>query len=225
MAIPDCGIGICCGLSGCGGGSGVPVDSSGGPEMSGDPVPEAKPRFNGGRWDPAPPVEEIKTSKQKSESSGQEKSAVKRIWIYALVIAAALAFPVDKTDVGSLQPVEVVHLYQKDEKYVLETDTGDLGMGDTIKAAMEDLAATVSGTVFLDTAEYLLLEKEMVEQAKRIAPYLKKKVRVCEAERGLDLKAAAQYLSAHAPKSTLKELLTGTKLETLRNVHGRLILK
>lgn len=150
---------------------------------------------------------------------------MKRLLLYIIVAAAAVAVPVDRTDVGKLQPVELIQLYQEGGQLVLETDTGDAGRGRTVAEALEDLKATTPGTIFLDTADYLMISEGARGFLGEVAPYLKERIRVCIGEKGIDLPAAAAHLAAHSPKSTLKEALAGAQLETLTIVQNRLILR
>lgn len=141
---------------------------------------------------------------------------MKRILLYIIVIAAALIIPERGTDVGKLQPVELVFLYKDEGAIVLETDTGDMGRGSTVEEAYRDLENTTPGTLFLDTAQYLLIARSARTLAPQMTRYLKRNTRVCQAEYGTDLVLAAQYLDVHPPVSSLKSLEESDKLSVLR---------
>ena len=150
---------------------------------------------------------------------------MKRILIYAVTLAAALAIPREGTDVGKLKPVEAVRLRKENGAIIIETDTGDSGIGRTTAAAFENLEATTSGVVFLDTADYLLIEKLGQAETSELAVYLKPSVRICNSQAGIDLAEAAEYLTAHHPGTKLKDYTGVNELESLQNENGRLILR
>ena len=141
---------------------------------------------------------------------------MRRLIIYVIAIAAALLIPEWGTDVGKLQPVELVFLYIDEGAIVLETDTGNMGRGETLDAAYEDLELTTPGTLFLDTAEYLLVARSARTLAQQMKDYLKPATYVCQAEMGTDLAMAAEYLDVHPPEKTLRELSESDKLSVLR---------
>lgn len=149
---------------------------------------------------------------------------MKRIVIYILALAAALLVPLRGTDVGKLQPVGLVQLYKEDKTVVIVTDTGDSGRGDTAKAAFENLEATTSGIIFLDTADYLLISKSAIDEIVGLKAYLKPSVRVCLAEADIDPVQAAEYLAVHRPVIKLKDHSDLVNSGTLSMENGRLIM-
>ena len=150
---------------------------------------------------------------------------MKRILIYILALAAALAVPLQGIDVGKLQPVGVVKLYKEDEHTVIVTDTGDSGAGDQVAAAFRDLEQTTAGIVFLDTADYLLLSPDAADSLQELSVYLKPNVRVCLAEREIDPVQAAEYLNIHRPTVKLRDCGSTENLPELVQENGRLKLK
>lgn len=149
---------------------------------------------------------------------------MKRIMVYIVVLALSLAVPEYGTDVGKLIPVELVFLYREADQIVIETDVGEWGRGETVDAAVRDMHESASGEVFLDTAEYLLIEEPVLDQMDVISGYLKGCVRVCKAQRGLDLQEAARYLDAHRPEMKLKVAKTAEITEQLKQIGGKLKL-
>lgn len=129
---------------------------------------------------------------------------MKKFIIYIIVIASALIVPVERADVGKLIPVETVFVYREGEMTVVETETGNRGVGSTVDTAIQNLHETASGLIFLDTAEYLLVSEETVGLLSDMAGYLKETTRVCKAEPGIDLMAVSEYLAVHRPSSSLK---------------------
>ena len=149
---------------------------------------------------------------------------MKRIIIYIIVLAALLLAPVKGADIGRLRPVETVFIYHLNDQVVIETDTSDWGMGSDSAAALENLKDTTPGTIYLDTAEYLLIGEDAQEAAQQLRPVLKKSVRLCVAEQGIDLTAAADFLSGKDELTRLKDWTPGDNLPHLKAYQGRLIL-
>ena len=130
-------------------------------------------------------------------------------WLYLLGALAAVGIlsrlPHPARDISKLKPVRVVYLYMDMGNLCIETDTGDSGTGRSLPEAAADLSANADGEIFLDTAEFLILGREIA-----IAPtfyqYLRPGCRVCYADEPPDLAAAVKYLSAHPPQITLAHL-------------------
>lgn len=138
---------------------------------------------------------------------------MKHWFIYGIAVAAIimlgwLPFPI--SDVGELQPLEVLYVYcQDDGTLCLDSDTGDRGAGDTLEEAFRDLRAGAKGEVFLDTADYVLLDPGMEEQAAGLWRELRPGCQVCQVSGQPDLEQTAKFLSAHEPELTLLQLLLG----------------
>ena len=130
-------------------------------------------------------------------------------WLYLLGALAAVGIlsrlPHPARDIAELKPVQAVYLYKDGGNLCIETDTGDFGAGRNLSEAASDLSANADGEIFLDTAEFLILGREIT-----IAPtfyqYLRPGCRVCYADEPPDMKAAVEYLSAHPPQITLAHL-------------------
>ena len=152
---------------------------------------------------------------------------MKRIILYIAVVMATLLIPERGTDVGKLQPVELVFLYKDEGAIVLETDTGDIGKGNSVEAAYADLERTTPGTLFLDTAEYLMVARSARTLANQMSGYMKPGTRVCQAETGTDLVLAARYLDVHPPEIELEQLRQSDKLSVLtqEKLGEKIILK
>lgn len=120
--------------------------------------------------------------------------------VYAAVIGAALLVPVQRTDVGKLQPIEVVAIQARDHQIILRTELGDRGEGKSVEEALENMKQTTAGVIYLDTAEYLLVSPGAQEYVKEMNDYLKYDVRICIAEEEIPLEKTAAYLDSHKPK-------------------------
>lgn len=150
---------------------------------------------------------------------------MKRVIVYiALLIAALFAQP-SGTDIGQLQPVEVVMVDRKWGEVIIRTDTGDIGRGRTFDSALRNLKDTTSGAIYLDTAGYLLVTRGAVNLLGELSTVLKTSVRVCCADGELDLAETAAFLAAHRPQYTLKTYEDYHKLDEIQTKYGRMILQ
>ena len=140
-------------------------------------------------------------------------------WIlYVGLLLVVILLPVEATDVGKLIPVEVVAVSEDRGIIIIEADTGDIGQGSSITAAIDNMEDTAAGIIYLDTAEYLILEEGIPAEAMR--PHLKGSVRVCAGE-GVTLDGIAEYLSIHKPKRRLDEDTNVTKTQVITEENGR----
>ena len=150
---------------------------------------------------------------------------MKKILLYILLLAAAVAIPQQGTDVGKLLPVEVVRLDKVGEQVRISTDVGAGGVGATVKDAIENMKATTAGEIFLDTADFLLVTERGREELTAVKEQLKSSVRVCAINGELDLEDAASYLAVHKPSLQLRQCATEKTLPILTEENGKIILK
>lgn len=139
---------------------------------------------------------------------------MKRIIIYCVILAGVLFLPAEHMDIRDLEPIQAVFLYREAENVVLKTDTEDVGRGETVQQALEDMKTKSSGIVYLDTAQFLLVSKNAQEHIAQIAPYLKGKVKVSQWEGG-ELQEAARYMQAHKIGVKIRDWSDGVKLPKL----------
>lgn len=147
-----------------------------------------------------------------------------KLILYGILIAAALLVPKRPLELGKLKPVEVIRIEQVGEQFVVETDTGDSGRGATVSQAVWNLRETTAGTVYMDTAEYVLLpadERVLVQ----IAPHLRGSVRLCHWQGEIKLEETGKYLDVHKPSVMLKQYKMGMPLQILKGENGRLHLQ
>lgn len=153
---------------------------------------------------------------------------MKHWWIYIVLYGAVCMFglsPFAGTDVAMLDPVEVVWVEEKNGEICIETDCGTLGLGKTIQEALQNLHDTASGTVFLDTADYLLVKKGNEQFIIEMQTVLRPSCMVCIAERKPELSEAAEFLHTHKPVIRLKNVSDEMGALPLLDVQkGRLIL-
>ena len=137
---------------------------------------------------------------------------MRRIVIYCILLALAMMIPINRIDISDLEPIQAVRMYREDGYVILETDTGDKGIGETVKDAVSDMKKRSEGIIYLDTAQYLVIDENAQDDVSRIRPFLKEKVRVCLSE-GLDkLSDLAKYMKAHRIGVQLKNWSDGIKL-------------
>lgn len=149
---------------------------------------------------------------------------MKRIAIYIVVLAALLLAPINGMDIERLKPVELVFVYEDENKIVIETDTGDKGVGEDAKVALQNLKDTTDGYIYIDTAQYLLMTEKTQDAVETLRPVLKKSLQLCLAQKDVDLAAAARFLPAHGKFLRLKEWKTGETLKKLVCIEERLKL-
>ena len=149
---------------------------------------------------------------------------MKRIFIYGLLLAVALAAPAKRNDLGKLHPVELIKAHRENGAVVLETDTGAKGKGKDIASAIQNLKDTTAGIVFLDTADYLLVgygEDDLIAELK---DYLKRNTRICFATQTVDPEEATGFMSVHTPQKRIGQWKMGDKVGKLEYYDGRLCL-
>ena len=140
---------------------------------------------------------------------------MKRIVVYVLILLVVLLIPVERTDVGKLRPVQSVQIYELHSMIVIETDTGDRGVGESAVAALDDLKRTTPAVIYLDTAEYLLLGDGMEDAVESIREYLKESVELYYYRGEPELELVSQYLEIHGSAPRLKMWKKGQQLPVL----------
>ena len=133
---------------------------------------------------------------------------MKKWLIPAIVLAAVAIFsrlPHPARDIADLKPVRAVYIHMEGRTLHIETDTGDSGAGADLTESCADLRAKADGEIFLDTAEFLILDPE-VPITGEIFALLRPDCRVTFTDAPPDLEKAAAYLSQHLPKLTLARL-------------------
>ena len=150
---------------------------------------------------------------------------MKRYLLYGLILAASLVMPVSRTDVGKLQPIQTVAVYVADGVYTVQTDTGDMGVGETVALAIENLERTTAGVAYLDTAAFLLISEGEETVAGEMKTTLKESVELYWVQGQPDLKEASRFLSVHGKGPTYESWENGSKLPVLICKNERMILQ
>ncbi len=129
------------------------------------------------------------------------------VWYLAglVVTAAVFGMPFTASDVAKLQPVQVVQVSLQTDGVVVQTDTGDFGMGESLEEAFDDLKRTTPGYVFLETAQYLLVTHSAAPLLRELSLYLRPGCSVYMIVGKAELTEVAQYLSAHTSNVTLRD--------------------
>lgn len=128
-------------------------------------------------------------------------------------------------DVGKLSPVQVV-LVRNSEQVMLLTDTKEQGIGEDVTSAVMNMKQTSSSEVFLDTADYLLIEPSAQVWITQLQEYLRPSCNVCYVTGGADLEQAGLFLQLHEPSLTLADYAAGNhRLERLTINEGRMQLE
>ena len=147
---------------------------------------------------------------------------MKRWIFYIAAVALFAATPSRDTDIASLAPVEVVWLTEENGQVYLETDTGDMGWGTDVRSALKDMKAAAPGSVFLETADYLIIEEGREDLLVQLFDVLRPSCKVCVARSMPDLEEAVPFLSAHEPQVTLRQYQVEKKgLPLLGEQEGR----
>ena len=124
------------------------------------------------------------------------------------------------TDINRLEPVAAVQVLSEEEGVLVLTDTGAQGYGDTLRSALENLHESAPAVIFLDTAQYLLVDRELYLE--ELSELLRPACRVCLAKEPVDLELAGKYLEVHGNEITLLQYRAGTgELPILYSKEGR----
>ena len=140
---------------------------------------------------------------------------MKRLLFYAAIMVAVLLIPRNYADVAKLHPVQTVALYRTSSGYRIETDTNDVGNGTTVDGAFADLLATTPGVIYLDTADYFLIDYAADSAAEDMRKYLKPDVRICAIVGAGDLVKIGEFLSVQSGLRRFSGWKNGEQLAVL----------
>ena len=136
---------------------------------------------------------------------------MKRIWTIMLCAAAAICFarlPGTGADAAKLLPAQTLVISRQGDAVTVETDVGACGTGKTLADALRQTARSAAGTLFLDTAEYIVLTRETWD----LLPQLVREAQLRPAAKpvlcGQDVIAAQEaneILQAHPTEATLAQ--------------------
>ena len=144
--------------------------------------------------------------------------------IYGILLVVALIIPTNDVELGKMKPVETVSVRKEEGNVIVETDTEDSGIGMTLEDALRDLKETTAGSIYLDTATYLIIDQDCQELIPKLYHFLKPNVRVCSRQGDVDIKTVGEFLGEHTPEMKLKDWKAGEKLQVLEGENGRMKL-
>lgn len=150
---------------------------------------------------------------------------MKRLALYALILAFVWIIPVECTDVAKLSPVEVIAVYQVKDAVELQTDTGDYGKGADALSALENMRQTSSKVIYLDTAQYLLIGQGAETVAEELRKELKGTVKLCSIKEQIQLADVSAYLEIHDSLPVLKQWNKDNSIPVLMEKRGRFSLQ
>lgn len=147
-------------------------------------------------------------------------------YVMALAAIPVLSFGgLGGEDVGKLRPVQVVMVSAQNDELHLMTDTEDAGVGIDAHQAVSEMNQSASAKVFLDTADYLLLESGTEAWLPQLRDYLRPSCSLCYVAGEVNLEQAGKYLQLHEPEITLTQYEAGERrLPYLLSEEGRLKL-
>ena len=122
-----------------------------------------------------------------------------------LAAGLLLRLPHPARDIARLEPVRAVYLYRYDGLTTIETDTGTTGTGPDLESAYADLRNNADREIFLDTAQFLILDP-YVPITEPIFEIFRPDCKVVITDLRADLKKAHDYLSQHPPKQNLARI-------------------
>ena len=130
-------------------------------------------------------------------------------WLFLTAVLIAVAILSRRShparDVAKLEPIQTIYVYIDGAELSIETDTGAKGSGATLTEAAASMKAYASAELFLDTAEFLLLDPA-IPITEEIHTLLRPTCGVTFTTAPPDLQATADYLTIHQPSVTLLEL-------------------
>lgn len=151
---------------------------------------------------------------------------MKKRGIFLLLAALALLrLEHTGTEVSELEPVALVRITASSGSISIRTDTGAYGSGSDLEEAVTDLHRSSPARIFLDTAEYLIINEEGRQLLPELWDLLRPACKVCFGSGRLDLEQAREYLSVHPPENTLLDCLAEKRemqILTIRDGRGRL---
>ena len=148
---------------------------------------------------------------------------MKQIIIYISILVTLMAVPVEPQKLGQMIPVQVVSVQKENGWTVIETDTGNKGMGGDARQAAKNLKDTANGKIYLDTAQYLLIGKNAEEAVEMLQDELRKSVRLCATAAIADLGETAKFLEAHGQLPKLKDWKKDMELPVISTFGDSLI--
>ena len=145
-------------------------------------------------------------------------------WLYPaafLAVALLARMPHPAVDVARLAPVRSIYIDIDGETLTIETDDHITGSGLDLQEAYQDLTANADREIFLDTAEFLILDPD-IPITEEFYDLIRPTTKVVYAVEPPDLDTISDYLAIHPPRMTLANLRpTNTQPSALRTQHEK----
>lgn len=136
---------------------------------------------------------------------------VNKISIALLAAASVVSLcmlPRTGADAAKLLPAQVLVIAQEDRQITVESDNGASGSGATLPDALEAMRESAEGTLFLDTAEHIVL----LQSAQALLPAAARQQQFRPAAKlylarmdTLDAEGCVEFLQAHPGTVTLAD--------------------
>ena len=123
--------------------------------------------------------------------------------VIAIVIAAMAGFlPFNGTDIGKLHPVEVIRIATENGSVYIETDSGISGVGENLEEAIYDMKQSASGHVFLETANFVLIDALDSQLLLAIGEYFRPACQIYLYSGDGEMENIGKYLESHPSQVT-----------------------
>lgn len=139
----------------------------------------------------------------------------KSLFILAALVCLSLFYRIPKSDLGTLQPVQLVQVTTCSGMVHIRTDTGLFGEGADFAAALENLHQTSPGKPYLETADFLLITPASAVYLPELKEVCRPATEVAQISCVADGKSAAAFLQTHRPPCTLRRLERGDPIPKL----------
>ena len=126
-------------------------------------------------------------------------------WLYPaafLAVALLTRLPHPAVDIARLAPVRSIYIDIDGETLTIETDDRISGSGLDLQEAYQDLTANADREIFLDTAEFLILDPDAPITAE-FYDLLRPTTKVVFTVEPPDLDTISDYLAIHPPEMSL----------------------
>lgn len=125
-------------------------------------------------------------------------------WLVCLVGLGLLLLPKGQgTDVGKLQPAEVLFIYMEEGITVVKTDTGSMGKAWKLEEALADMKESTPAELFLDTVSYVLVTEETKGLLPQLGQILRPGTEVVLLAAPMVPENVAVFLKVHKPNVRL----------------------
>lgn len=132
-----------------------------------------------------------------------------RLLLIGAALAALANLPFRSTDAAKLTPVRTVIVTYNGEEYEVDVGAAARGIGKTLGEALDQLRETVTGVLFLPTAEQVIVvdpsgtDSEAVRAVAEASSFCPAAGLYRTGQTDLDPEAVGAYLSSHPSNTTV----------------------